>query len=125
MPFNVAVVEAKALQAPAVSTAVGYTGSWVDCQGLIFDGSFKVVLHVGVGTTAGTASASIQSASDTSGTGLATETTFTEITAAGGMEEKHFTPTANNRYMRLLRDVQTGKDMIMGAVLYGAARVKP
>ncbi len=125
MPFNVSIVEGKALKNPVIATAAGFTGGWVDCQGLIFDGTMKAVLEAGASDTPGTCGGSIQSASTTAGANLATETTFTGLTSAGGIEESHFVPTANNRYIRILGSVQTGKTMYLAGQVYGAARVKP
>lgn len=117
--------EAKSIHAPANATGAGVTGSYVDLQGYNFERNFKAVLLAGAGTTAGTCGGSIQSASDTSGTGLATETTFSGLTSAGGIEEKHFTITAGNRYVRFLGSVQSGKDMNLGALLVGGAVKRP
>ena len=65
--------EVSMLQSPRVTTDAGVTGSYVDMQGyLMGNREIKLLLIGGVGTTAGSISGSVQSAEDTSGTGLAT-----------------------------------------------------
>jgi hypothetical protein len=123
--MNMQAAEVLALRAPASATAGGVTGAYVDMQGFTLQRNIKAVWSVGAGTTAGTASGSIQTAEDTAGTGLATVATFTNVTAAGGTAETHFAPKANHRYARFIGDVQTGKDMIIGAFLVGEVRVRP
>lgn len=123
--MNLQAAEVKVLKVPAVTTAAGVTGDYVDLQGFTLTRNIKAVWIVGVGTTAGTASGSIQTAEDTAGTGVATAVTFTNVTSAGGSQESHFAPKANHRYARFVGDVETGKDMILSAFLVGEVRVRP
>lgn len=123
--MNAQQLEMKVLKAPAKTTALGYTGSYVDMQGLITERNLKFIWMVAPGTTAGTVTGSVQSASDTAGTGLTTRVTFTGgLTATGGTEETHAN-IGNHRYLRVLADVQTAKDMYIGCVVLGEARYRP
>lgn len=117
--------EAVNLKTVANVTSAGVTGSYTDLQGYNFEKNWKAVLLAGAGTTAGTCGGSIQSASDTSGTNLTTEATFSGLTSAGGIEESSFVVTAGNRYIRFLGSVQSGKDMNLGAVLIAGAVTRP
>ena len=118
--------EVSVLKLPASTTDAGVTGSYVDMQGYLQGNrEVKLLLIGGAGTTAGTISGSVQSAEDTSGTGLATLKTFTGLTSAGGVEAQHAVIPAAHRYVRFLGDVETGKDMIVGALIQGVARVSP
>lgn len=123
--MNLQAAEMKVLLAPQSVTAAGVTGSYVDLQGFTNPGgrNIKFIWLVGVGTTAGTAGGSVQSASDTSGTGLATVASFTTLTSAGGSEEIH--GVTNHRYVRFVGDIQTGKDMIVTCIGVGEARYRP
>lgn len=120
-------IEVTQLLEPQVTTAAGVTGGYVSVSGIVNVGTraAKFVLVGGTGTTAGTISGSIQSAADTAGTGLATVATFTGLTSAGGVEEKHGVIPAAHSYVRFLGDVQAGKDMIVGAYMIAQARVSP
>lgn len=119
--------EGVSLLDPQDSTAAGVTGGYVDLQGFINPGGREMafVLAVGTGTTAGTAGGKIQSAEDTSGTGLATVTTFTTVTSAGGTQVKYGVVKASHRYVRFLGTVQTGKDAILSCFAQGQSRVSP
>ena len=108
-------------------TAAGVTGSWVDLQGIVGFGhrEVKVVLAAGPGTTAGTAGGYVQTASDTSGTAVATLATFDTQTSAGGFDEQHGVIPAANRYARFIGSVQSGKDMDLGCILIAPNRYSP
>ncbi len=123
--MNMQAAEIKVLQVPIVTTAGGLTGAYVDLQDFILQRNVKAVWMVGIGTTAGTASGSVQTAEDTAGTGVATVATFTNVTSAGGSEEKHFAPKAGHRYARFVGDVETNKDMILSCLLLGEVRYRP
>ena len=114
----------KSLLDPQVATGAGVTGSYVDTQDYFGHGhrEVKFVLQTGVGTTVGTAGGSIQSADDTSGTNLATVTTFATASTLGGTQEKHAVIPAGQRYIRFLGSVQTGKDMVLGALMVANKR---
>lgn len=119
--------EISVLSSPVSTTAAGSTGSYVDLQGYINMGGreIKLVLLAGAGTTAGTCGGTVQSAQDTSGTGLATLQAFTGLTSAGGSEVAHAVVPASHRYVRFLGTVQSGKDMILTCFIQGKARVSP
>lgn len=119
--------EISVLLTPTGVTNAGVTGGYVDLQGLINPGgrALKVVLLAGPGTTAGTVDGSVQSAEDTSGTGLATLATFGQQSSAGGISTKFGVVPAAHRYVRFLGAVQSGKDMLVAALLEGTARVSP
>jgi hypothetical protein len=51
--------------------------------------------------------------------------TFTGLTAAGGSAEKTVVLTPDQRYVRFIGDIQSGKDMILSAALLGTARFRP
>ena len=112
------------LQLPRTTTDAGVTASYVDMQGYTLGNrEVKLLLLGGVGTTAGTCGGSVQSAQDTSGTGLATLKTFTGLTSAGGSEVQHAAIPAAHRYVRFLGSVQTGKDMILVSAIQSVFRV--
>ncbi len=115
-------VKTKVLQSPANLTDAGVTGGFVDLQGLINPGgrNLRAVLLAGAGTTAGTCGGTIQAADDTAGTGATTVVTFSTQTSAGGSETKHF--VTNQRYVRYLGSVQSGKDMELAVIVEGVAR---
>lgn len=119
--------EVNVLSLPATTTDGGSTGAYVDLQGYINSGGreIKLILTAGVGTTAGTCGGTVQSAEDTSGTGLATLKAFTGLTSAGGVEVQHAVVPAAHRYVRFLGSAQTGKDMIVGCQFIATARVSP
>lgn len=119
--------EVTQLLKPVVVTDGGVTGAWTSISGILNVGTreAKFVLEVGPGTTAGTAGGSIQSASDTAGTGAATVATFTNLTSAGGVNVQHGVIRAAHSYVRFLGDVQTNKDMILAASMVAQARVSP
>jgi len=116
--------EMKLLQAPIVVTAGGLNSSWIDLLDYVLGPRpVKFVWAVGVGTTAGTASGLIQQASTTAGSDAATLASFSNVTSAGGSQEIHGVPT--KRYVRLVSDAQTGKDMIITAFAIGDPRYTP
>lgn len=117
--------EHKVLLAPVDSTAAGVTGSYVDLQGFVNPGgrAIKFVLVAGAGTTAGTAGGTIQEASDTAGTGLATIGTFGTVSTSSPISEIH--AVATKRYVRFAGTVASGADMILTAQAVGVARVSP
>lgn len=119
--------EVTQLLKPVGVTAGGVTGAWTSISGIVNVGTraAKFVLMAGAGTTAGTAGGSVQSASDTAGTGAAAVVTFTGLTSAGGSETKHGVIPAAHAYVRFLGDVQTGKDMVLSAIMVAQARVSP
>jgi hypothetical protein len=123
--MNMQAAESKVLLLPTNVTDAGATGAFVDLQGFTNPGSrnMKAILLVGAGTTAGTAGGTVQAADDTSGTNAATVATFTTQTSAGGSEEKHF--VTNQRYVRYLGSVQSGKDMNISVAILGEARYRP
>lgn len=122
--MNVQGIEMKVIQAARKTTAAGFTGSYVDLQGLITERNLKFIWTVAPGQTAGTATGSIQSAEDTAGTGLTTRVTFTGLTSTGGTEETHAN-VGTHRYVRALGDVQTGRDMGITVIALGEARYRP
>lgn len=122
--MNAEALEMKVIVAPRKTTAAGFTGSYVDMQGLITERNIKFVWTVAPGQTAGTATGSIQSAEDTAGTGLATRLTFTGLTSTGGTQEGHANIGAH-RYVRALGDVQTAKDMAITVLAFAEARYRP
>ncbi|RPJ24410.1 MAG: hypothetical protein EHM35_16380 [Planctomycetaceae bacterium] len=122
--MNMQAAELKSLRTVGNSTSAGVTGSWVDMQGFVTGRNFKAIFAAGPGTTAGTCGGSIQSASDTAGTGATTRLTFSGLTASGGYEEGHFT-MANHRALRFLGSVQTNKDMDLGCAVVGEALYRP
>lgn len=111
-------LSATVLLAPQVATDAAFTGSYVDLQGLVVAGARNAMFlfNVGVGTTAGTATATIQSASTTAGADLDTIATFSTITSAGGLSTKFALPNTN-RFVRIVGDIQTGKDMIVSGLM--------
>lgn len=115
------------LEVVSVTTATTAGGSYIDTQDYIGHGGreAKFVLMVGTGTTAGTAAASVQSASDTAGTGLQTVCTFTTITTVGGINEQHGVLPATHRYVRAVYAVQATKDMLMGMIMLQQERYSP
>lgn len=121
--------EVSVLKLPTNVTAAGFTGSYVDIQGLINPGgrAVKLLLLAGPGTTHGTCGGSVQSAQDTAGTGLQTIATFSTITThtAGGSNVQHGVIPAAHRYVRALGSVASGKDMNLSVALVGVARVSP
>ncbi len=121
--MNMQGAEVFNLQIP-VLVATSATGSYVDLIGIIGK-EVKAVLLAGVGTTAGTCGGTIQTAEDTSGTGVATALTFAGLTSAGGAEEKHFAPKAGHRYARFMPTSQSGKSMLMSCVLVAQTRYRP
>lgn len=119
-------IEVSVLTLPANTTDAGVTGAYVDMQGYLQGNrEVKLLLIAGAGTTSGTCGGTVQSAEDTSGTGLATLKAFTGLTSAGGVETQHAVIPAAHRYVRFLGSVQSGKDMNVGAVIQGVARVSP
>jgi hypothetical protein len=79
----------------------------------------------GIGTTAGTACGIIQTAEDTSGTGIATAKTLTGFTASGGTEEDHFVIAAGHRYIRYRPTTKSGKNMYLSCIIIAPARFIP
>lgn len=122
--MNIQASELKSLFTVQNTTSGTATGSYTDLQGFVTGRNFKAILIAGAGTTAGTCGGYIQSASDTSGTGVTTRVTFSGLTSAGGSEEAHFVVN-DHRYVRFVRTVQSTKDMYMGCVIVGEARVRP
>jgi hypothetical protein len=102
------------------------TGSYVDLQGSITKRELKFMWSVAPGhTSPGTVIGSIQSAEDTSGTGLTTVLTFSTSTSAGTAAAEHAVLTAGHRYVRGIYAIQTSKDMSIGFTMIAEARVHP
>jgi len=114
-------IDTKVLLLPVSVTGAGVTGSYVDVQGWINPGGreVKAVLIKDTGDTGG---GTIQSAEDTSGTGLATVTTLTTgAVTAGGVFVAHGVIPAAHRYVRFLGS--SGGTITIGAMLQGTKRV--
>jgi hypothetical protein len=122
--MNMQRAETKNLLTVVNTTSAGVTGAWVDLQGFVTNRQLKVVFVAGIGTTAGTCGGSVQTADDTAGTTTTTRLTLSGLTATGGIEEGHFL-TGNQRYVRVLGTVQSGKDMNLGALILGEALYRP
>lgn len=105
-------------------TAGGFTGGWVDLVALALRRNIKAVLALSIGTTAGTSTITMQSATDTSGTGATTVVSFT-ATNTNAFEVKHAALAANHRYVRLLNTQTATSDMKATVIVAGLAQYAP
>lgn len=118
-------LEGVILLAPVEATDAGVSGEWTDLQGFVNPGGreMKFLLMCGAGSTDGEVSGVIQEASDTAGTDLAVSGTFGNVTTAAPSNELH--AVVNQRYVRVVADVETGGGMIVCAYAFGTPRVLP